>query len=121
MIRMGRCLRADALYCALAAVILAVFAGPVGEAFGVPAPVLLGVAAVTLAWAGSLAVLAARRPVRGAVAGVMTVNVVAVAALSVLAFSRPVDALSLLVLAVAVEVGAFAVWQALVLRSVRLH
>ncbi|MFG1922507.1 hypothetical protein [Cryptosporangium sp. NPDC048952] len=118
---MGACLRMDAVYCAVAAVILVVFAGPVGGTLGVPVAVPLVAAAVTLVWAGLLVVLSVVQRLRAAVRFVMVVNVVAVAALSGLAFSRPVDALSLLVLAVAVEVGAFAVWQTLLLRSVRLH
>lgn len=118
---MGVCLRTDAVYCALAALLLGAFAGPVGGALGVPVVVTLAAAAVTLGWAGLLAVLASRRRLRGPVRFVLAVNVAAVVALGVLAVSRPVDALSLLVSAVAVEVAAFAVWQALLLRSVRLH
>ena len=118
---MGACLRADAAYCAIAAVILGLFAVPVGGALGVPAAVPLAAAVVTLGWAALLRVLASRRRLRAPVRLVLAVNVVAVVALLVLAVSRPVDALSLLVLAVAVEVGGFALWQAMLLRRVGLN
>ena len=107
------------MYCAVAAVILGLFAGPVGSGLGVPSAVPLAAAMVTLGWAGLLLLLASRRRLRGPVAFVLAVNVVAVVALGALAFTRPVDALSALLVAVAVEVGAFAVWQAVLLRPAR--
>ncbi|GAA0265515.1 hypothetical protein [Cryptosporangium japonicum] len=116
---MGTCLRTDAAYCAVAALLLGLFAEPVGGALGVPAGVPLTAAVLTLGWAGMLLALAARRRPRGPVRFVLVANVVAVAGLAALASTRPLDALSLLLLAVAVEVGAFAVWQAVLLRTRR--
>jgi len=115
----GACLRTDAAYCAITAVLLGVFAGPVAGALGVPVAVLLVAAAVTGGWAALLLLLASRRHLRGPVGFVLVVNVVAVAGLGALAVTRPVDGLSALLLAIAVEVGAFAGWQAVLLRSVR--
>ncbi|SHN14140.1 hypothetical protein [Cryptosporangium aurantiacum] len=116
---MGACLRTDAAYCALAALILGLFAGPVGGALGVPAGVPFAAAVLTFGWAGVLLVLASRRRLRGPVRFVLVANVVAAAGLAALALTRPLDALSLLLLAVAVEVSAFAVWQAVLLRPAR--
>ncbi|MFI5956170.1 hypothetical protein [Cryptosporangium sp. NPDC051539] len=114
---MGTCLRADAAYCAVAALILGLFAGPVGGALGVSAAVPLVVAMLTFGWAVLLFALASRRRLRGPMRSVLTANVVAVVGLAGLAVSRPLDALSLLLFAVAVEVAVFAVWQAALLRE----
>jgi hypothetical protein len=105
------CLRTDAGYCAVVALIVAAAAGPLGSALGLPVPLLLGAAAVTALWALLLAVAAARRPVRGVLGGVLVVNVVAAAGIAALGATRPPDALSLLLFAVAAEVAAFAAWQ----------
>ncbi len=109
------CLRVDAGYCAVAALCVAVFARPLGSALGVPAALLLGVAVLTFAWAGLLLFAASVPRLRAPLGGVMAANVIAATLIAVLGLMRPVDALSLLLLAVSAEVGAFALWQALLL------
>ncbi|MDL4775295.1 MULTISPECIES: hypothetical protein [Thermomonosporaceae] len=109
------CLRADAGYCGIAAVCTMAFAKPLGSAFGMPAVLLLGVALVTALWAGLLLFAATGSRLRLSLAGVMGANVIAASLIAALGLTRPADALSLLLLAVAVEVGAFAAWQAFLL------
>ncbi|WP_328474122.1 hypothetical protein OHA21_14330 [Actinoplanes sp. NBC_00393] len=111
-----RNLRLDAAYCAAGAVLLAVFAGPAAERLGLPAAVIYGVAAAIGLWALALHLAAGRHGLRRWLVGVFSANVVAAGAIGVVAAVRPWDALvSLLLVAVAVEVGGFAVSQAAIL------
>ena len=115
--RVGRVsLRLDAAYCALAAVLVVVFAGPLAGLFAVSAWVVVAVAAGTAGWAAALWHAAGRAVVRPWLAGVLVANVVAAGAIAALAASRPRDAFALLLAAVSAEVAAFAVSQAVALR-----
>lgn len=109
-------LRADAVYCAVAAVCVAASSAPLSRALGVPVAVLVVVAVATLAWAAWLRTAARLTDLRPALRRVLAANAVGACLVAALAVTRPVDALSLLLLGVAVEVAAFAVWQAVALR-----
>jgi hypothetical protein len=115
--RLGRIsLTADAAYCALAALCVLVFAQPLAHALSVPVGSLAVAAAATAGWAAVLRLVARRDALRPWLVRVLVANLVAAAAIIGLAISRPRDGVSLLLLAVALEVAAFAVSQALALR-----
>lgn len=110
-------MRVDAVYCAVLAVLVIGFAGPVAEQFGgIPRAVLYAAAMATVGWAVSLW-LAAREARRTWLVRVVVANSAAAALIGVLALTRPLDAFSLLLLAVGVEVAGFAVVQAAALRA----
>lgn len=111
-------LRADAAYCALTAVCLLVFARALAVGLAVPTWVLLTAAVATGTWAASLCSAAGSARLRTWLAVVLAANVVSAVLVATLAVTRPLDALSLLLLAVAVEVAAFAALQGLALRRV---
>ena len=115
--RLGRIsLTADAAYCALAAVCVLAYAQPLANALSVPVSSLAVAAAVTAGWAVVLHLVARRDALRSWLLRVLVANAVAAAAIIGLAISRPRDGVSLLLLAVAVEVALFATSQALALR-----
>jgi hypothetical protein len=110
-------LRLDAAYCAGAAVLLAVFATPAAPLLGVPAAATLAVSVGVAVWAAALLVAQRSRRLRLWLAFVGAANVVAAAAIGTLAAVRPAPGwVTLLLAAVAIEVGAFAVSQAVLLR-----
>ncbi|WP_159056706.1 hypothetical protein [Streptomyces yokosukanensis] len=111
------CLRVDAAYCAVAAVCVGVFASPLGAALEVSAGFVAGAAVLTAGWAGLLLLAVSRLPLRASLLSVLAVNMVVVLLVGGLAVMRPIDAVSVLLLAVAAEVAAFAGWQAAVLRT----
>ncbi|WP_188277502.1 hypothetical protein [Streptomyces sp. CBMA152] len=111
------CLRVDGVYCAVAAACVGVFARPLGVALEVPSGFVVGAAVLTAGWAGLLLFAGSRLRLRTSLLGVLVVNVVVAVLVGVLAMTRPVDAVSVLLLAVAVEVAGFAGWQAAVLRT----
>lgn len=116
--RVGRVsLRLDAAYCAVAAVLVVAFAGPLAGLFAVPVWVLVAVAGGTAAWAAALWHAAGRVVVRPWLVTVLAANVVAAGAVAALAMSRPAGAFALLLGAVSAEVAAFAVSQAVALRG----
>ena len=115
--RLGRlALTADAAYCALAAGCLVVFARPLSDDLGVPIEILVLAAFGTAGWAAMLHLVARHGPSRPWLIRVLAANIVAVGLIGALAATRPPDALSLLLVAVALEVAAFAVVQASALR-----
>jgi hypothetical protein len=115
--RLGRIvLTTDAAYCAVAALGVLVFAGPLSGALAVPITVVMLAALGTAAWAVCLRVFARRAVVRPWLVRVLVANVLAASAIVALVATRPLDGLSILLAAVAVEVAGFAVCQALVLR-----
>ncbi|MBB5981143.1 hypothetical protein [Kribbella solani] len=71
-----------------------------------------------LGWAGFLAYLTAKAPRREALRVVLGVNLVATAGIAVAAVTSQQVVLTVLLAAVAVEVGAFAVSQALALKAI---
>ena len=109
-------LRLDAAYCGLVAVSLAVFAVPLAEALAVPASAVLACAAATALWALAQHRAARGRRLRRWLRGVLVANTVAAGLITALAIARPWDVVSLLLAAVALEVAAFAVSQAVALR-----
>lgn len=109
-------LRVDAIYCAVVAGCVLVFAAPLAQALVVPAPLVLGAAVATAVWALGLHRASRAPALRPWLLGVLAANTVAAGLAAALAVTRPRDALSLLLLAVAVEVAAFAVSQAVALR-----
>jgi uncharacterized membrane protein YfcA len=114
---MGRlALTADAAYCALAAACVGIFARPLSAALNVPIGAVLLAAFGTASWAALLHLVARHGLLRPWLIRVLAANIVAVGLIGALAATRPPDALSLLLVAVAVEVAAFAVVQASALR-----
>jgi hypothetical protein len=115
--RLGRIsLTADAAYCAVAALCLLVFAGPLSDALSVPTIGVALAALATAAWAVLLRLAARRAPLRPWLVRVLVANVMAAVVIGALAVIRPLDAFSLLLAAVAVEVAAFAASQVIALR-----
>jgi hypothetical protein len=115
--RLGRlALTADAAYCALAAVSLVTFASPLSEGLDVPIEGIVLAAVGTASWAVTLRIVARRGALRPWLIGVLAANIVAVGLIGALAAFRPPDALSVLLVAVALEVAGFAVVQASALR-----
>ncbi|GAA1607812.1 hypothetical protein GCM10009804_74700 [Kribbella hippodromi] len=113
-----RTLRLDVLYCAVAAVGLVGFAGPLAELAGVPAMAVGVAGGGVLAWSGLLAYLTAKAPRRQALRVVLVVNLVATVGIAVAAVTSQQVVLTVLLAAVAVEVGAFALTQALALKTI---
>lgn len=115
--RLGRLsLRADAAYCALAAFCLLIFVGPLARAMHTPIAVLIVASGATAVWALILRFAAHAPDVRPWLRGVLAANTAAAGWVALLAVTRPSDAMAFLLLAVAIEVAAFAVIQAVALR-----
>ena len=110
-------MRWDAVYCALTAVLLGAFAAPLGTALDLPVAVVIVAAIMVAGWAAGLWLLSHRPQLRPVLRSVLAVNAVAAGCVAVVATTRPWDALSLLLLAVVVEVAGFAVAQGLALRA----
>ena len=116
--------RAEALELVFAAAVVAVFASAAAALTGRASrgllltlgSILAVAAAVTAGWAVVLHLVARRDALRSWLLRVLVANAVAAAAIIGLAISRPRDGVSLLLLAVAVEVALFATSQALALR-----
>ncbi len=109
-------LRIDSAYCALTAFIVAAFAVPLARQLAVPVALIVVVAVATGGWAFVLYRVAARASLRGWLWRVMVANVLAAVLIGALAVVRPLDAIAVLLAAVAVEVAGFAASQALALR-----
>ncbi|MEU4235944.1 hypothetical protein [Actinoplanes sp. NPDC026619] len=110
-------LRFDSIYCAVTAVMLAVFASPVSDRLGTRPVVVLAVAAALGGWAYALNLASQRATLRWWLAGVLVANVAATAVISGFVTVRPWQgAFSVLLIAVAIEVAMFAVSQAVALR-----
>ncbi|MGX6601805.1 hypothetical protein ACWKSP_06665 [Micromonosporaceae bacterium Da 78-11] len=118
MRRAGRLsLRLDAIYCALAAGLTAVFVGPVSERLAVPSAVTIAIAVGVGGWAFGLHRVAQFRRLRPWLVAVFVANIVVATLIAVFAAVRPPDGwFTLLLAAVAVEIAAFAVSQAVALR-----
>ncbi|WP_406078335.1 hypothetical protein [Micromonospora sp. NBC_00858] len=111
-------LQLDAIYCAVAAVSLALFVDSVSERLAVPPALTIAVAVGIGGWAFALHRVAGRPRLRPWLVGVLIANVVAATLIAVFAAVRPWDgAFTVLLAAVAVEVAAFAVSQAVALRQ----
>ncbi|TCC28066.1 hypothetical protein [Kribbella speibonae] len=114
-----RTLRLDVAYCALAALLLLTFARPLAPLTGLPATALAAAGLGVLAWTALLAYLTAVAPRRLALRIVLAVNVVATLAIAITAATSHDTLLTFLLAAVAAEVAAFAVTQALALRTLQ--
>jgi len=113
-------LRLDAMYCALGALALALFAGPVSARLAVPWQVTAAVAAGVGVWAFALHRLARRARLRPYLVMALVANTGAAALMAAYAATRPWrDLFTVLLVAVAIEVAAFAVSQAVALRRPR--
>lgn len=115
-------LRADSVYCALAAVCVCLFASALAPSLAVPQPTLYVAGGVVSAWALLLWVWSTHARLRPILWFVMTANRFAAISIGGLATmtSRPI-ALTILLAAVAVEVAAFGATQAASLRRLTLN
>jgi hypothetical protein len=104
-------LRLDAAYCAGAGLLALGLARPLAELFDVPAAAVAALGAATLGWASLLALLARREAWRAPLLVVGVANALAAAAVAAAAVAAPATAARLLLVAVALEVGAFAAVQ----------
>lgn len=111
-LRARRWLRLDAVYCAGAGVIVLALAVPLGRLFHIPPWLAAVIGGATLVWAFLVARLASRGDWRRSVRLVARANAAASLGLLALGVVAPSVAASLLLVAVAVEVAAFAVVQA---------
>lgn len=119
--RIGRrSLRWDAVYCVVLGAAVLVAAPWVGSGVALPVPVIAGVGAAVIVWAGLVVGLLRRLPLRMALRIVMVANVVAAVAVASVSVAAATGFAILVVLAVAVEVALFAASQAAALRLLRL-
>lgn len=115
--RLGRLsLRLDAVYCGVAAAVVGLAADAWSGPSGAPAGLLRAIATLVAVWAGLLWLLARRGRVGRSLRFVGVANVVAAAAIAVAAALVPSIAMAVLLGAVAVEVAAFAISQAVAVR-----
>jgi hypothetical protein len=114
-----RWLRLDALYCAGAGVVAVALCVPLARLFGVPFELVAAIGAAAVAWAWLLGRLAGRPEWRQPLQLVAAANALASAGVAVLAILVPGAAARLLLIAVAVEVAAFATVQLRLLRTAR--
>jgi predicted permease len=115
--RARRWLRLDAVYCGGGALIALALAEPLGRFFHVSTLLVLAIGAVTACWALALVWLTRTGDLRQPLRLVAAVNAVASIAVAVLAAVEPARAARLLLIAVAIEVAAFAVAQMRLLAS----
>ena len=108
-------LRLDAAYCALTGLCLLLFAGPLSEALALRSGVVFAAAVGSGVWALILGVAASRAALRPWLLRVYVTNVLAAGLIAALAVSRPLDAVSVALVAVSIEVAVFAVSQAVAL------
>jgi hypothetical protein len=111
-----RWLRLDALYCAAGGVLALSLCVPLARLFDVPFALVTGIGAATTFWAWLLLRFAKREHWRQPLRLVAAANAAASAGVAVLVALTPAAAPRLLLLAVAVEVAAFAAVQIRVLR-----
>ena len=109
--RARRWLQLDAVYCGGAALIAAALAGPLGRLLHVSTFLVTAIGAVTACWAIVLVWLSRTSDLRQPLALVAATNAIASIAVAVLAAVEPARAARLLLIAVAIEVGVFAVAQ----------
>ena len=115
--RARRWLQLDAVYCGGGALIALALAEPLGRLFHVSTLLVLAIGAATACWTLVLVWLTRTGDLRQPLRIVAAVNAVASAAVAVLAAVEPARAARLLLIAVAIEVAAFAVAQMRLLAS----
>jgi hypothetical protein len=110
-------LRFDAMYCALAAASLVLFLDPISSRLSVPPALIAAVAAGIGGWAVLLFRVAGRPRLRPWLLGVLLTNLAAATLIAGYAAVAPWQgAFTILLVAVSVEVAAFAASQAVALR-----
>lgn len=114
-----RWLRLDALYCAAAGVLALSLCVPLARLFDTPLALVVGIGVATTFWAWLLLRFAQREHWREPLRLVAAANAAASAGVAILAALAPAAAPRLLLIAVAVEVAAFAGVQIRVLRHAR--
>ena len=112
-----RSLRLDAVYCTLLGAGVALGSPQIAEAVAIPQPVLTVVGVTVVLWAGLVLGMLARLRLRTALRTVMGVNVLAALLVAVCVVAAGTMLAVVAVLAVAVDVAAFAASQALALRA----
>lgn len=112
-----RWLAADALYCAGAGLMVLALARPLASLYGVPYGLALGLGGATVVWAAALAILRRANRWRSVLVVVAAANSGAAVALAMSAVLAIGFLGRGLLLAVALEVAAFAVMQVRLLRS----
>lgn len=108
-------LRLDAVYCAAAAIFITAVAFPLANTAGVHPGLSLAVAGMVAVWAAWLWRAHRRAGLVPVLRLVLGANVVASGVLLALGLAAPSRLLALVIVAAAVEVGAFAVSQAVAL------
>lgn len=114
--RARRWLRLDALYCVAAGVLTLALTEPLGKLFHVTPELAAGAGAAAVVWGVLLARFATRLRWRAPLALVAIANAAASAALFVLAILAPGVTAHILLVAIALEVAAFASIQLRILR-----
>lgn len=112
-------LRADAAYCAGTALAIVALSPFLDEPAGVSVVWLVTIGVVIASWAGLLWWSSPRVDLRTCLRLVLAINAVAAVTLAILGYVVPSSLLGLLLVAVGLEVAAFAVSQSLALRLLR--
>jgi hypothetical protein len=112
-------LRIDALYCLVLGVAVAVAAPRIAAVVPVPAVVVAAIGVAVLAWAGMVTWMTARLPLRLTLLTVMIVNLVTATTIALFSITAAGVLVLLAILALAVDVAAFAGSQALALNRLR--
>ncbi|MFF2495749.1 hypothetical protein [Agromyces sp. NPDC058064] len=110
-------LRLDAIYCVLLGAAVALGAGPIAEAVGIPGVLVSTAGLMVVLWAGLVLWMLAKLRIRTALRVVMRANVLAALLVALCAVAAGTLLVVVAVLSVAVDVAAFAVSQALALRT----
>ncbi|MFK4728822.1 hypothetical protein ROT00_03975 [Agromyces mediolanus] len=110
-------LRLDAAYCAVLGAGVALWAVPIAPAVGLPVVLVVAIGVAVVLWAGIVAWMLARLPLRRALRFVMLANLAAALAVAAVSLAAATVLVVLAVLAVAVDVALFAVSQAVALRT----
>lgn len=112
-------LRLDAVYCLILGILVATTAPHIARVVAVPLPLLVATGVIVAIWAGLVLVMVARMRLRLALALVMGVNILAAMLIAAASLTAATTLVAIAVLAVALDVGAFAASQMLAIR--RLH
>ena len=114
-------LRIDALYCGVLGVGVLVGAQRVAPAVALPTAVVASLGAAVLVWAAAVAVMVVRLPLRPVLRVVAVANLVAGAVIAAFSIAAAGALVVLALLAIAVDVVAFAASQALALSRLKVR
>ena len=112
-------LRIDAIYCVTLGAAVAIAAPQIASVVPLPAVVIAVIGLAVVAWAGTVAWMAAHLPLRLALLTVMIANLVAATAIAAFSIAAAGVLVLLTILAIATDVAAFAGSQALALSRLR--